>query len=189
VRHQICVFSKAACPRGDGHVPIQQRQYIFKVTVRIPRACGYQRIVITAHIEPIPVRHFPVRSVCHLVQQASDIVWMAVCGGRKSDLDGVAFHDVIVNVAVLFAERWVRNRNVFGIAGKVPLWRFDAHVNSIAMCERATNGNYWIPRFCSQRYLIPVFFDRRAIIRILCASDERGRQQDGQGKGKATHAS
>lgn len=112
-------------------------------------------------------------------------------GGRKSDLNGVAFHDVIVNIVVLLAKRWVRNSNVFGITGKGPLWSFDAHANSVAVCERATNVQYWIPRFGSKRYLIPVFCDRSAFIGILCASDERGHQQAGQEKekDKATHAS
>ena len=101
----------------------------------------------------------------------------------------MAFHDAIVSVVVLLAKRWVRNSNVFGIAGKGPLWSFDAHVNSVAVCERATNGQYWVPRFGSKRYLIPVFFDRSAIIGMLCTSDEGGRQQTGQERDEATHAS
>src|SRR5580693_6454643 len=114
---------------------------------------------------------------------------MPVSGGRKSDFDGVTPHDVIVNVVVLLAKRWVRNSNVFGIAGKSPLWSFDAHVNSIALCERATNGQYWVPRFGSKRYLIPVFFDRHAIIEVLRTSDEGSHRQTGQEKDKATHVS
>ena len=85
---------------------------------------------------------------------------MPVPGNRKSDLNGVTFHDVIVNVAVLLAKSWISSSNVFGIAGKGPLWSLDAHVNSVVVCERATNCQHWIPRYGSQCYLIPVLFDR-----------------------------
>jgi hypothetical protein len=82
---------------------------------------------------------------------------MLVAGGRKSDLNGVALHDLIVNVVVLLTKFWVGNSNIFGIAGEGPLWSFDAHTNSIAVCERATNVEYRVPRFGSNRYLIPIF--------------------------------
>jgi hypothetical protein len=123
------------------------------------------------------------------MQQASDTAWLPVFGGRKSDLHGVAFYDGIVNIAVLLAIRWVRNSNVLGIAGENPLWSFDAHFNSVADCERAADGHYRVPRFGSKSYVIPVLFDRSAIVEILCPSDQGGRQQTGHENDKAAHAS
>jgi len=69
----------------------------------------------------------------------------------------VALHDLVVNVVVLLTKFWFGNSNIFGIAGEGPLWSFDAHTNSIAICERATNVGYRVRRFGSNRYLIPIF--------------------------------
>ena len=86
----------------------------------------------------------------------------------------MAFHDAIVNVVVLLAKFWVGNSNIFGIAGEGPLWILDAYANSVAICERATNVEYRVPRFGSNRYLIAIFCDRSALVRILSTSDSGG---------------
>src|SRR5215467_498452 len=99
----------------------------------------------------------------------------------------MTFHSEIMNVVVLLAELWVCNSNVFGIGGKGPLGSFDAHANSVAIRERATNVEYRVPRFGAKRYLIPVLDYRRALVGILAASDEGCCQKTGH-KNKVTHA-
>jgi hypothetical protein len=85
-----------------------------------------------------------------------------------------------VNVIVLLAKRWVRNSNVFGIAGKGPFWSFDAHVNFVAICDCDANSQYRVPGFGSKRYFITVFFDGSAVIGTRRTSHEGSRQQSGQ---------
>ena len=99
----------------------------------------------------------------------------------------MTFHSEIMNVVVLLAELWVCNSNVFGIGGKGPLGSFDAHANSVAVRESATNVEYRVPRFGAKRYLIPVLYYRGAFVGIPGASDEGSYEQTSQEKNKATH--
>ena len=119
VRHQFGVFSNAARPRGNRHV----RSNSGSTSSRSPLnfACLSVPVHSRHHSHRANTRrHFLVCCICHLTQQSRDIVWMPVSRSRKSDFNGVAFHDVIVNVVVLFAKFWVGNSNILGIAGKSP---------------------------------------------------------------------